>query len=145
MIKYALSRYLELALKSYGLPLWSIKGSTGAGCGVRLSVWGIGTPSLLTHQFQAKSCRGYRWVASIIERVDLGCDSNLMLAIISLTAPLLKMFTAWRFSIVSNLKRETRQWAKWVRPVFSLMTWAGLSQIHWKLYWKLTYLYWGCQ
>ena len=35
------------------LPLRSIKGSTGARCGVRLSVWGIGTPSLFTHQFQA--------------------------------------------------------------------------------------------
>jgi len=41
MTKYSLSHYLELALKSYGLPLWSIKGSTAAGCGVRLGVWSL--------------------------------------------------------------------------------------------------------
>ena len=46
-----------------------------------------GTPSLFTHQFQANPCRYSRWVASIIERIDLGCGSNLMLVLISLTAP----------------------------------------------------------
>ena len=45
------------------------------------------TPSLFTHQFQAKPCSCPRGVASIIERIDLGCAGNLMLAIISLTAP----------------------------------------------------------
>ena len=53
----------------------------------RLSVWGIGTPSLLTHQFQAEPCRGSRRVASTIERIGLDCASNLMRVLIILTAP----------------------------------------------------------
>ena len=43
-------------------------------------------PSLPMHQFQAKPCRCSRWVASIIEHIDLGCASNLMRVLISLTA-----------------------------------------------------------
>ena len=35
-------------------------------------------PSLFTHQFQAKLYRCSRRVASIIERIDLGCASNVM-------------------------------------------------------------------
>ena len=46
-------------------------------------VW---TPPLFTHQFQANPCRCSRRVASIIERIDLGCASNLMRVLISLTA-----------------------------------------------------------
>ncbi len=68
-------------------PLWLAKGATGAGCGLMLAVRAAGTPSLLTHQFQAKPCRCSRRVASIIERIDLGCASNLMRVLISLTAP----------------------------------------------------------
>ena len=45
-----------------------------------------GTPSLFTHQFQAKPCRCSRRVATIIERIDLGCANNLMRVLISLTA-----------------------------------------------------------
>ena len=45
-----------------------------------------GTPSLFTHQFQAKPCRCSRRVASITERIDLGCASNLMRVLIKLTA-----------------------------------------------------------
>ena len=44
--------------------------------------------SLFTQHFQAKPCRCSRGVASIIERIDLGCASNLMRVLISLTAPL---------------------------------------------------------
>ena len=47
-----------------------------------------GTPSLFTHQFQAKPYRCSRRVASIIGRIDLGCASNLMRVLIRLTAAL---------------------------------------------------------
>ena len=43
-----------------------------------------GTPSLPTHQFQAEPCRCFRRVASIIERIDLGCASNPMRVLIRL-------------------------------------------------------------
>jgi len=46
-----------------------------------------GTPSLFTHQFQAKPCRCSRRVAAIIERIDLGCGSNLMRVFIIFIAP----------------------------------------------------------
>ena len=46
-----------------------------------------GTPSLFTYQFQAKPCRRSRGVASIIERIDLGCASNLMRVLTNVTAP----------------------------------------------------------
>ena len=42
--------------------------------------------SLFTYQFQAEPCRCSRGVAPIIERIDLGCASNLMRVLISLTA-----------------------------------------------------------
>jgi len=45
-----------------------------------------GTPSLLTHQFQAEPCRCSRRVGSIIERIDLGCVSNPMRVLNGLTA-----------------------------------------------------------
>ena len=48
---------------------------------------GRGTPSLFTHQFQAKPCRRSRGVAAIIERIDLGCASNLMRVLTNVTAP----------------------------------------------------------
>ena len=44
-------------------------------------------PSRFTHRFQAEPCRCSRRVASIIERIDLGCASNPMRVLISLTAP----------------------------------------------------------
>ena len=47
-----------------------------------------GMPSLFTYQFQAKPCRCSRWVASIVERIDLGYASNLMRVLIKLTAPI---------------------------------------------------------
>jgi hypothetical protein len=46
-----------------------------------------GTPSLFTYQFQAEPCRCSRRVATTIECIDLGCASNLMRVLISLTAP----------------------------------------------------------
>ena len=46
-----------------------------------------GTPSLFTHQFHAEPCRCSCRVASIIERIDLGCASNLMRVLIILTTP----------------------------------------------------------
>ena len=56
-------------------------------------LWGAaGTPSRFTHQSQAKPCRCSRWVASIIERIDLGCASDLMGVLIQLTAPLSRLF-----------------------------------------------------
>jgi len=48
---------------------------------------GRGTPFLFTHQFQAKPCHCSRRVASINERIDLGCASNLMRVRVGLTAP----------------------------------------------------------
>jgi len=54
---------------------------------VLLAVWGIGTPPLFVHQFQAEPCRCSRRVATIIERIDLGYACNLMRVLISLTAP----------------------------------------------------------
>ena len=39
------------------------------------------------HHIQNKSCRCSWRVVSIIERIDLGCASNLMRVLISLTAP----------------------------------------------------------
>jgi len=46
-----------------------------------------GTPSLFRLKPQANPCRCSRRVASIIERIDLGCASNLMRVLIGLTAP----------------------------------------------------------
>ena len=42
-------------------------------------------PPLFTHQFQAEPCRGSRREASIIERINLGCASNLMPVLVSLS------------------------------------------------------------
>ena len=47
----------------------------------------FGCTSLPTLKPQAKPCRCSRWVASIIERIDLGCASNPMRVLIRLTAP----------------------------------------------------------
>ena len=58
------------------------------GLGVKLG-WlcgAAGTPSLLTPRFQAEPYRCSRRVASIIERIDLGCASNLMGVRVGLTA-----------------------------------------------------------
>ena len=44
------------------------------------------TASLLSHQVHAKPCNCSRRVASIIERIDSSCASNLMRVLISLTA-----------------------------------------------------------
>ena len=46
-----------------------------------------GTPSLFTHQFQAKPCRCSRRVATTIECIDLGCARNSVRVLIKLTAP----------------------------------------------------------
>ena len=46
-----------------------------------------GTPSLLMHQFQANPSRCSRQMASIIERIDLGCGSNVLGVLIILMAP----------------------------------------------------------
>ena len=43
--------------------------------------------SLFTQHFQAKTCYRSRGVASIIERIDLGCASNLMRVRVGLTGP----------------------------------------------------------
>jgi hypothetical protein len=48
-----------------------------------------GTPSLFTHQFQAKPSRCSLSMASIISRIDLGCASNLMGVLNKLTAPVI--------------------------------------------------------
>jgi hypothetical protein len=45
------------------------------------------TASLFTYQFQAEPCRCSHRVAAIIERIDLGGASNLMLVLFCLTAP----------------------------------------------------------
>ena len=47
----------------------------------------LGLPYCLHSQFQAASCRCPRGVASIIEHIDLGGASNLMLILIGLAAP----------------------------------------------------------
>ena len=47
----------------------------------------VRTPPLLRYQFQAAACWYSRWLASITERIDLGCTSNLMRVLIFLTAP----------------------------------------------------------
>ena len=62
-------------------PLLSAQGATQAGCGP------AGSPFLFTHQFQAEPCRGSCRVASIVERIDLGCARSVMRVLISLTAP----------------------------------------------------------
>ena len=46
-------------------------------------------PSLFTHQFQANPCRCSRRVASIIERIDVGCASNPMRVLIGLKVAVL--------------------------------------------------------
>ena len=66
-------------------PLWTACGATQAGCGVELAVRLLQRTS--TPQSQAQSNRRSYWVASIIERIDLGCASNLMRGFIRLTAP----------------------------------------------------------
>jgi len=66
--------------------LGPLKAQQGLGLGLGWTCEAAGTPPLFTHQFQAEPCRCSRWVASIIERIDLGCASNLMLVLISLTA-----------------------------------------------------------
>ena len=63
-------------------------------------VW---TPSLLTHQFQAKPCRRYRQVVSIIGRIDLGCTSNPLLGLIFMTAPASVFMILLGKNFVANL------------------------------------------
>jgi len=48
-----------------------LKAQQGLGVGLGWLCGPAGTPSLFTHQFQAEPCRCSRWVASIIERMDL--------------------------------------------------------------------------
>ena len=63
------------------VPLLSAQGATQAGCGP------AGSPFLFTHQFQAEPCRGSCRVATIVERIDLGCARSVMRVLISVTAP----------------------------------------------------------
>jgi len=88
MAKHSLSHYLELALKSS--PLSATYGPLKAQQGLGVGFWWLwgaaGTPSLFTHQIQANPCHCSRWVASIIERIELGCASNPMRVLICLTA-----------------------------------------------------------
>ena len=55
----------------------------------------FGCTSLFIHQFQAEPSRCSRWVASIIERIDLGVAGNLMRVLISLTEPIIFNFYQW--------------------------------------------------
>ena len=63
-----------------------LKAQQGMGVWLGWVCEAAGTPSLPTHQFQADPCRRSRCVASIIECIDLGCASNSMPVLISLTA-----------------------------------------------------------
>ena len=65
----------------------SANGATGAGCGVGLAVGGCRNATSTPHELQAEPCRCSLRVASIIERIDLGCGSNLMLGPSYFTAP----------------------------------------------------------
>ena len=56
-----------------------------------MSVRAAETPSLFTLQLQAEPCRCSRRVASIIERIDLGCTNNLTRFLFSLTDPQLML------------------------------------------------------
>ena len=53
-----------------------------------------------------EKCRYFRRVASIIERIDLGCASNLMRVLICLTAPDQALTTVARFHKCSNNRRN---------------------------------------
>ena len=75
----------------------SLKAQQGLGVWLGWVCEAAGTPSLFTHQFQAEPCRCSHRVASIIERIDLGCASNPMRVLISLTA-------AFGFIFEVNLK-----------------------------------------
>jgi len=87
MTKHSPFRYFkaspEVSPLSYYRPL---KAQPGLGVGLGWLCGAAGTPSLFTHQFQAKPCCYSLRVASIIERIDLGCASNVMLVLICLTA-----------------------------------------------------------
>ena len=63
-----------------------LKAQQGLGVGLGWLCGAAGTPSLFTYQFQADPHHCSRQVASIIERIDLGCASNQMWVLIILTA-----------------------------------------------------------
>ena len=83
--KRAQATHVQYSLLSHS---GQLKAQQGLGVGLCWLCGAAGTPSLFTHQFQAEPCRCSRRVASIIERIDLGCGSNLMLVLICLTAAL---------------------------------------------------------
>ena len=62
-----------------------LKAQQELGVGLGWLCGAAGTPPLFTHQFQAEPCRCSRRVASIIERIDLGCASNRIRVLIYLT------------------------------------------------------------
>jgi hypothetical protein len=72
-------------LKLHGFMTCMVLGALELGFQNRSGLVLLG-PTSLTHQFQAKPCRCCRQVASIVERIDLGCVCNLMGVLISLTA-----------------------------------------------------------
>jgi len=82
---YNASGYLRKSILCYHLRKY-YSNPSGLGVGLGWRCGPAGTPSLLTHQFQAKPCRCSRRVASIIERIDLGGASNVMRVLIKLTA-----------------------------------------------------------
>jgi len=87
MTKHPPFRYFKTSPLNPSQPLsGSLQAQQGLSVGL-CWLWGTaGTPPLLTPQFQAKPSRCSRWVASIIERIDLGGASNPMLVLIKLTA-----------------------------------------------------------
>ena len=119
-----------------------LKAQQGLGVGLCLACGAAGMPSLFTHQFQAEPCRCSRWVASIIERVDLGCASNPMLAIISLTAALPELYfvqkvlphlnalalgtwrqkVAWRLKVELHSRLHLRHYLNWMASFICLPT-----------------------
>ena len=66
--------------------LGPLKAQQGLGVGLGWASGVAGSLSLFTHQFQAEPCRCSPWVALIIERIDLGCASDLMRVRVGLTA-----------------------------------------------------------
>ena len=82
--KRAQATHVQYSLLSHS---GQLKAQQGLGVGLCWLCGAAGTPSLFTHQFQAKPCRCSRRVASIIERIGLGGASNLMRVLVSLVAP----------------------------------------------------------
>ena len=63
------------------------EGTAGAGCGVRLDVWGCRIAISIHASISNKTVPLLSLSGSIIERIDLGCGINLMRVLICLIAP----------------------------------------------------------